>query len=148
MEIILKQDFLSLGHVGEIVKVKDGFGRNYLVPKGFAVLATESAKKVQAENSKQSAHKEDRLIKEAKQIIEQLKSKTFVVGAKTSTTGKIFGSVNTIQLAEEMSKKGFDIDRKKIVISNEPIKEVGKYKAIVKLYKGVQAEIEFEVVAE
>jgi len=148
MEIILLQDVTRLGSKDDIVKVRDGYGRNYLIPQKMAVVATESAKKVLAENIKQRAHKEAKLKEAALEIAEQLKNKQLIIGAKTSTTGKIFGSVNTIMIAEALSKKGFEIDRKQISIPDDSIKEVGKYKAKIKLHKEVVVEIEFEVVSE
>ena len=148
MEIILLQDIASLGTKDDIVNVKDGYGRNYLIPKKMAIVATESAKKVLAENIKQRAHKEAKLKASALEIAEQLKNKQLVIGAKTSTTGKIFGSVNTIMIAEAINKKGFEIDRKQISISDESIKEVGKYTAKIKLHKEVIVEMEFEVISE
>ncbi len=148
MEIILKQDIANLGHANDIVTVKNGYGRNYLVPKGYAILATTSAKKVHAENLKQRAHKEAKIKDQATVIADQLKNKEIKIGAKTSTTGKIFGSVNNIQLAEAINKKGFEIDRKVISIKEEAVKEVGTYTAIIKLHKEVIVELPFEVVAE
>ncbi|MFH2143414.1 MAG: 50S ribosomal protein L9 [Bacteroidota bacterium] len=148
MEIILKQDVPTLGEKGDIVKVKDGYGRNYLIPKGFAVVATSSAKKVHAENVKQKAHKEEKLKDEALKFAQKLENKTLQIGAKTSSTGKIFGSVNTIQIAEALSKKGFEVDRKNITIQEDSIKEVGTYNATVKLHKEVKVNIVFEVFAE
>ena len=149
MEIILKQDINKLGNKSDIVNVKPGYANNYLIPKGFATIATESAKKVLAENLKQQAHKEERLRNDAIALAEQIKNKEIKIGAKTSTTGKIFGSVNTIQIAEALAKKGIEVDRKNITIENENnIKEVGKYNATIKLYKDVKATIEFEVVSE
>ncbi len=148
MEIILLQDVTRLGSKDDIVKVKDGYGRNFLIPQKMAIVATESAKKVLAENIRQKAHKEAKLKAAALEIAEQLKSKQLVIGAKTSTTGKIFGSVNTIMLAEAINKKGFEIDRKQILIADDSIKEVGKFTAKIKLHKEVVVEIEFEVVSE
>ncbi len=148
MEIILLQDVPKLGHKDEIVKVKDGFGRNYLIPKGLAKIATSSAKKVHAENLKQKAFKEEKIKSEALTLAEKLSNLKLVIGAKTSTTGKIFGSVNTIQIAESLKEKGFEIERKNIILPDEQIKEIGKYKATIKLHTEVKAEIEFEVVAE
>ncbi|MFO7862758.1 MAG: 50S ribosomal protein L9 [Salinivirgaceae bacterium] len=148
MEIILKQDILNLGHTDDIVEVKSGYARNHLIPKGMAILADSSAKKVLAENKRQRAHKEAKLIEEATKIAEQIKGKEIKIGAKTSSTGKIFGSVNTIQIAEALAKKGFDIDRKKIAIPGNAIKEVGTYKANIGLHKEVNVEIEFEVFSE
>ena len=149
MEVILKQDYAKLGSKDDIVKVKDGFGNNFLIPQGIATLATESAKKVLAENKKQQAHQEEKLRNEALAKVAQIEGKEIKIGAKTSTTGKIFGSVNTIQIAEALAKKGIEVDRKQISIADEAnIKEIGKYKATVKLYKDVKTTIEFEVVSE
>ncbi len=149
MEIILKEDVNHLGNAGEIVSVKSGYGSNYLIPKGLATLATASAKKVHAEVVKQRTNKDERLKTQAVELAEQIKNKKFKIGAKTSTTGKIFGSVNNIQIAEALAAKGFDIDRKKITLLDEAnIKEVGTHKAIIKLYKDVKIEIAFEVVSE
>jgi len=148
MDIILKQDVANLGQKDDIVKVKNGYARNYLIPKGLATTATESAKKVLAENTRQRAHKEAKVKAEAQSIAEKMKGLKLIIGAKTSTTGKIFGSVNTIMLAEALKDKGFDIDRKNIIFDEEHIKEVGVYKAKAKLHKEVSIEIEFEIVAE
>jgi large subunit ribosomal protein L9 len=148
MEIILKQDMPSLGHTNDIVTVKNGYARNYLIPKGYAIAATVSAKKVLAENIKQRAHKEAKIKGDAESIAKQLEGIKLVIGAKTSSTGKIFGSVNTIQIAEALSEKGLEVDRKNINIKEEHIKEVGNYTAEVKLHRDVKVTIEFEVVAE
>lgn len=148
MEVILLQDVARLGSKDDVVKVKDGFGRNYLIPQKMAVIATDSAKKVLAENIKQRAHKEAKLKELALAVAEKLKAVQLVVGAKTSTTGKIFGSVNTIMLAEAINAKGFEIDRKQISISEESIKEVGNYSAKIKLHREVVVELPFEVVSE
>lgn len=148
MEIILTQDIERLGSKDDVVKVKDGFARNYLIPQKKAIVATSTAKKVLAENIKQRAHKEAKLKNEALAIAEKLANKKISIGAKTSSLGKIFGSVNTIQLAEAINKKGFEIDRKQILLPEDHIKEVGTYSAKVKLHKEVIIEIEFEVVAE
>ena len=148
MEIILKQDILNIGQKDDIVKVKDGFGRNFLIPKGLAISASESAKKVLAENIRQRAHKEAKIKNEALGQAEKMKGLKLKIGAKTSTTGKIFGSVNTIQLAESIKEKGFEIDRKNIIFDEDHIKEIGLYKAKIKLHKEVSVEIEFEIFAE
>jgi large subunit ribosomal protein L9 len=148
MEIILKQDINTLGQKDDIIKVKDGYGRNFLIPKGFATAASASAKKVLAENIKQRAHKETKIKDAAQAQAEKMKGIKLKIGAKTSTTGKIFGSVNTIMLAEAIKEKGFEVDRKNIVFDEEHIKEVGNYKAKVKLHKEVSVEIEFEIFAE
>lgn len=148
MEVILKEDIQTLGFKDDVVKVKNGYANNYLIPKGFAKPATKSAKKVLAENLKQRAHKDEKLRADANAIAEQLQNKEFRVGAKTSTTGKIFGSVTNIQLADTINKKGFDIDRKTISIVQKEVKEVGKYQAVIRLHRDVKTEIEFEVVSE
>ena len=148
MEIILKQDIVNLGFKNELIEVKNGYGRNYLIPKGYAILATESAKKVHAENMKQRAHKEEKIKAEATALAEKINAVTLKVGAKTSSKGKIFGSVNTIQLSEALTKEGIDIDRKKIVLKADAIKEVGDYTAVIKLHREVSAELKFEVVTE
>lgn len=148
MEIILIQDVERLGSKDDIVNVKDGFARNYLIPQKKAVIATGSAKKIMAENIKQRAHKESRLRKEAQAIAEKLANKNVKIGAKISSSGKIFGSVNTIQVAEAINKKGFEIERKQITLPADSIKEVGTYIAKIKLFKDVVVDLEFEVVGE
>lgn len=148
MEIILKQDIQNLGYKDDIINVKDGYARNYLIPNGYAINATASAKKVHAENLKQRAHKEEQIKNEAQAIAEKLEGVSLSIGAKASSKGKIFGSVNTIQLAEALKEQGFDIDRKMISIKEELIKEVGKYTAKVRLHKEVQIEVPFEIIAE
>lgn len=148
MEIILKQDVANLGHKDDIVNVKNGYGRNYLIPNGMAVAATESAKKVNAENIKQRAHKEAKIKADAEVIAKKLEGIKLTIGAKTSSTGKIFGSVNTIQIAESLQEKGFEIDRKNISIKEDQVKEVGSYTAEIKLHREVKVSIGFEVVAE
>jgi len=148
MEIILIQDVDQLGSKDDIINVKDGFARNYLIPQKKAVIATSSAKKVMAENIKQRAHKQDRMRKEAQDIADKLANKKVKIGAKISSSGKIFGSVNTIQVAEAINKKGFEIDRKQITLPEDSIKEVGTYTAKIKLFKDVVVELEFEVVGE
>ncbi|WP_372773467.1 50S ribosomal protein L9 [Mangrovibacterium sp.] len=148
MEIILLQDINNLGSKDDIVKVKDGYGRNYLIPQKLAIVANSSTKKVLAENIKQRAHKEAKLKEVAMALAAQLEGKEVVIGAKTSTSGKIFGSVNTIQLAEAINKLGFEIDRKQIRLSEDTIKEVGKYTAKIKLHKEVLVDFNFEVVSE
>jgi large subunit ribosomal protein L9 len=148
MEVILKEDVANLGHKNDIVTVRPGYGRNYLIPRGIAILATESAKKVFAENKRQQAHKEEKIRNEALELAGKLEGKKVTIGAKTSSTGKIFGSVNNIQIAEALEKEGFSIDRKSISIVDNAVKEVGSYKASVKLHRDVKVEIDFEVVSE
>ena len=147
MQFILKEDVINLGYKDDIVTVKDGYGRNFLIPMGKAVIASESAKKVLAENLKQRAHKLAKIKEDALALAEKLKEVSLTIGAKTSSTGTIFGSVNNIQIAEELAKKGFEVDRK-IIIIKEAVKEVGNYKATIKLHKEVSVEIPFEVVSE
>ena len=147
MQVILKEDVINLGYKDDVVTVKDGYGRNFLIPTGKAVIASESARKVLAENLKQRAHKLAKIKTDAEALAAKLNGLTLTMGAKTSATGTIFGSVNNIQVAAELAKKGFEIDRKTIVIKDS-IKEVGTYKAIVKLHREVSAEITLEVVSE
>ena len=146
MEIILLTDIANLGHKDDIVDVKQGYGRNYLIPQGYAILATPSARKVVAENLRQRAHKEAKLKAEAEEIAAQLAEVKLTIGAKTSSTGKIFGSVNSIMISESLKEKGFDIDRKKIVLKD--VKEIGTYTALIKLHREVKVDVQFEVVSE
>lgn len=148
MEIILKQDMPNLGLKGDIVNVKNGYAINYLIPKGYAAQATPSIKKMHLENLKQREHKEENIRAEARELGVKLEEVKLIIGAKTSSSGKIFGSVNTIQIGEALQNKGFDIDRKKISVEGDQIKEVGKYKATIKLHRDVSVEIDLEVVAE
>nr|WP_297165806.1 50S ribosomal protein L9 [uncultured Dysgonomonas sp.] len=147
MQVILKEDVANLGYKDDVITVKDGYGRNYLLPQGKAVIATESAKKMLAENLKQRAHKLEKIKQDAQDLAAKLEGVTLSVGAKTSSTGTIFGSVTNIQIAEALEKKGYNVDRKVIVIK-EAVKEVGSYKALLKLHKEVSVEIPFEVVSE
>ena len=148
MEIILKQDVENLGHRDDIVNVKPGYGRNYLIPQGYAILATETAKKIHAENMKQRAHKEAKLREEAEDLAAKMEGLELTIATKTSSTGKIFGSINTIMLAEALATKGFEIDRKNILMKDKSIKEVGKYNASVRLYKNIKANFSFNVITE
>ena len=148
MNVILKQDMPNLGHRDDIVTVKDGYARNYLIPKGYAINATTQARKVHEENLRQRAHKEAQLKEAAEQLAAQMKDISLSIGAKTSTKGKIFGSVNTIQIAEALIEKGFDVERKNISIKDDLIKEIGSYSATVKLHKEVLVDIPFEIVSE
>lgn len=148
MEIILKQDIPNLGYKDDLVTVKNGYGRNYLLPQGLAIIANESNKKMRAENLKQRAHKEEKIRKEAEEMRTKLENVTITIGAKTSTTGKIFGSVNNIQLSEALKKEGYEIDRKNILVKGDAIKEVGEYNAKIKLHKEVEFDLPFVVVSE
>eukprot|EP01012_Entosiphon_sulcatum_P028736 TRINITY_DN34845_c0_g1_i1.p1 TRINITY_DN34845_c0_g1~~TRINITY_DN34845_c0_g1_i1.p1 ORF type:complete len:149 (-),score=29.61 TRINITY_DN34845_c0_g1_i1:33-479(-) len=148
MEIILKKDLKGLGYKNDIVKVKNGYGRNFLIPQGIAVLATESNKKMQAEEIKQSSFKEQKLRTEATAIAEKLADVTVKVGAKAGESGKIFGSVTNIQLADALKKAGYEVDRKNIEMNEDAVKTLGTYSAKVRLFKEVSATINFEVIAE
>lgn len=147
MEIILKEDIANLGYKNDIVTVKAGYGRNYLIPTGKAVIASPAAKKQLAEELKQRAHKLEKIKKDAEELAAQLKDVSLKIATKVSSTGTIFGSVGNIQIAEELEKLGHKIDRKIIVVKDN-VKEVGHYKALIKLHKDVTVEIPFEVVAE
>lgn len=147
MEIILKEDVANLGYKNDIVTVKSGYGRNYLIPTGKAVIASLSAKKMLAEELKQRAHKLEKIKKDAEAVAESLKGVSLTIPTKVSATGVIYGSVGNIQIADELAKLGHNIDRKIIVVKDQ-VKEVGHYVAIVKLHKEVSVEIPFEVVAE
>jgi large subunit ribosomal protein L9 len=147
MEVILKEDIVNLGYKDDVVNVKKGYARNFLIPQGKAVIASESARKVLAENQKQRAHKIAQLKADAQAIADKLQGVSLTIGAKTSSTGTIFGSVTNIQIADALRGKGFEIDRKQILIK-DTVKEVGSYKAVVKLHKEVSVEIPFDVIAE
>jgi large subunit ribosomal protein L9 len=147
MKIILKEDVQGLGYKDDVVEVKAGYGRNYLIPTGKAVIATPSALKVLAENQRQRAHKLAKIKADAEALAAQIQGvENLVIAAKTSETGTVFGSVNAAQIAEALEKNGITVDRKLIVVA--PVKEVGKYTATVNLHKEVSAELSFEVVAE
>ncbi|GAF03400.1 50S ribosomal protein L9 [Saccharicrinis fermentans] len=148
MDVILKDDIANLGHKNEVVKVKNGYGRNYLIPQGLAVLATPSAIKVHEENMRQRAHKEEKIKNDALEVAKKMEGLSLTLGAKTSTTGKIFGSVNTIQIAEALEKEGYTVERKNISIKEDQVKEIGKYVATIKLHREVKVEVNFDVVAE
>ena len=147
MEVILKEDVVNLGYKDDIVNVKKGYARNYLIPQGKAIIATESSKKVLAENLRQRAHKLEQIKAAALALAEKMEGISLTIGAKTSSTGTIFGSVTNIQIADALKEKGFDVERKTIVIK-DAVKEVGNYIAIAKLHKEVSVEIPFEVIAE
>jgi large subunit ribosomal protein L9 len=148
MEIILKQDVDNLGHKHDIVTVKAGYARNYLIPQGFAVAATKTARKVAEEVIRQQAHKAAKAMEQAQGLAEALNNLKVSIGAKAGENGKIFGSVNAIQLAEAIQKAGYDIERKQINLSEDHIKTLGTYAAEVKVYKGVKATVNFDVVAD
>ena len=149
MEIILKQDVPHLGHKDDVVVVKNGYATNYLIPQGFAIMATPSAKKVHAENLRQRAHKEAALRAEAEALAAKLNGVQVTVVTKVSASGKIFGSVNNIQVAEALAAQGFEMDRRNItIVGEDKLQEVGLYEATVKCYKDIKATIKVEVVAE
>jgi large subunit ribosomal protein L9 len=149
MEVILREDIPGVGYKNDLVTVKNGYGRNYLIPKGLAVLATETAKKVLTEDKKQKAHKEEKILKEAEELGKALESLKVKIAAKAGTSGKIFGSVNDVQLANAIKEQhNFDVDRKDISVDGDSIKELGEYTAKIRLHKEVIAEVKFEVYAE
>ncbi len=147
MEIILKENVTGLGYKDDIVNVKSGYGRNYLIPTGKAVIASPSAKKVLAENLKQRAHKLEKIKNDAQALADKLATvETLTITTKVSATGSVYGSVNSLHIAEALAKLGYEIDRKTIVLKE--VKEVGNYTATIKLHKEVAVEVAFEVVAE
>ena len=148
MEVILKKNVDKLGYTNEIVTVKPGYGRNFLIPQGYAILATSSAKKAHEEVMRQKAHKETKMLAEAQELATKLEALTVTIATKAGENGKIFGSVNTVQLAEALKVAGFDIDRKSLKIKDEPIKEVGTFEAEANLHKGVKPVFKFEVIGE
>jgi large subunit ribosomal protein L9 len=147
MEVILKQDIKNLGEKDDVVTVKPGYGRNFLFPKGYAILATVSARKVLAENLKQAAFKQEKIRKDADAIAARLEGVKLSIGAKAGESGKIFGAINTIQVADALKKEGFEVDRRRITFNEEP-KFVGDYTATLNLHKEVKVDVPFTVVAE
>ena len=148
MDIILKEDIDQLGSKNDIVSVKTGYARNFLIPQGKAIAATDSARKIVAEVIRQQSHKAAKALEAAQGVVESLNKLNFKIGAKAGESGKIFGSVNSIQLAEAIQSAGYDVERKQIKLSDEAIKELGTYEATVKVHKDAVATIKFEVVAE
>ncbi|MCB0397324.1 MAG: 50S ribosomal protein L9 [Flavobacteriales bacterium] len=148
MEIILKDYVKGLGEKNDIVRVKDGYGRNYLIPQGLGVIANDINRKVLDENLKQSAHRDAKIRQEAEELAGMLKDKVFKIGAKVGEKGRIFGSVTALQIADAIKEAGFTVDRKNISIKEEPIKELGTYSADVRLHKEVHSTVQFEVVEE
>jgi large subunit ribosomal protein L9 len=149
MEIILKQDVPNLGHKDDVVVARNGYASNYLIPQGFAIMATPSAKKVHAENLRQRSHKEAKLREDAVALAAKLEGTQVQLATKVSSTGKIFGSVNNIQVGEVLAALGYEIDRRSITITGESnIKEIGLYDAVVKIYKDIKASIKVEIVGE
>jgi large subunit ribosomal protein L9 len=148
MEVILREDIPNLGYKDDIISVKNGYALNYLIPKGLAVSATPPARKAHQEILRQRAHKEEKIKQLAQELAEKIKDITLMIGAKTSSKGKIFGSVNAIQISEALKEKGFEIDRKLITFKEDLIKEVGTYHATITLHKEVKIDIPFEIVGE
>jgi len=148
MELILRQDVEGLGFKDDIVTVKNGYGRNFLIPQGEAILATSSAKKVLAENLKQRAFKEKKIVDDANKIAEAIKALEIKIAAKVGSGDKLFGSVNNINVAEALEKSGQNIDKKFINVSGGSVKRLGKYNAIVRLHREVSVDLSFEVVAQ
>lgn len=146
MKVILKEDVKKLGFKDDICEVRDGYGRNFLIPRGKAVLATSSALKVQAENVRQAKFKQERVRQEADSLRDKMESITLTIGTKAGSNGKIFGSVTSIQVAQALKDRGFDIDRRKILVDD--IKMLGEYKATVNIHREVSVEINLDVVQE
>jgi len=147
MEIILKEDITGLGYKNDVVKVKNGYGRNYLIPRGLALMATDSAKRVVAENIKQVAHKAEKLKTDAQNLADRIGETVLNLYTKAGESGKIFGAITTLQIADELKSKGFDVDRKKVSFKGE-VKSVGQYVVLIDLHKEVKKEITFNVIAE
>lgn len=147
MEVILKQDVAGLGYKNDIVKVKAGYGNNYLIPNGFALVATDSNKKLVQENIRQAAHKAAKIKQDAEALAAKIGDLTIEIGTKAGESGKIFGAVTALQIADVLKAKGFDIDRKKVVLKESP-KQLGTYNATLDLHKEVKHEIKVSVVAE
>ena len=148
MEVILKKNVDNLGYTNEIVSVKPGYGRNFLIPQGYAVLATASAKKAHEEIMKQKSHKDSKILAEAQELAAKIEATSVKIVTKVGEKGKIFGSVNTVQLSEALKAEGIEIDRKSLKIKDEPIREIGTYEASANLHKDVKATFSFEVVGE
>lgn len=148
MEIILKEEIEKLGSKDDLVTVKDGYARNYLIPQGKAIFASASAKKMREEDLKQKAHKLAKVKEHAEKVAKDLESMVVTIGAKVGESGKIFGSVNTVQLADAIRKLGIEVDRKNIKMNEDSIKQIGKYTASVKLHKEITVDVAFEVVEE
>jgi len=149
MKIILKQDIAKLGYINDIINVKNGYARNYLIPKGIAIQATSQNEKILAEVLKQKAHKEEKIRNEAQALATSIEAVSLTIGAKVGTSGKLFGSVNAMQIADALKEQGnIDIDRKKLVVDSDKINGVGEFTATINLHREVKATLKFEVVAE
>ncbi len=147
MEIILKEDISGLGYKNDVVKVRNGYGRNFLIPRGLALMATDSAKRVVAENVKQVAHKAEKLKTDAQNLADRIGETVLNLYTKAGESGKIFGAITTLQIADELKSKGFDVDRKKVSFKGE-VKSIGQYVVLIDLHKEVKKEITFNVIAE
>lgn len=147
MEVILKQDVQGLGYKNDLVKVRPGYGRNYLIPNGLALMATDSNKKMLAENTRQAAHKAAKLKQDAEALAQKIGDLTIEIGTKAGDSGRIFGAITGLQVSEVLKAKGFDVDRKRVIFKSQP-KELGEYKATLDLHKEVKHEITVKVVAE
>lgn len=147
MEVILKQDVQGLGYKNDVIKVKSGYGRNYLIPNGFALLASPSNKKMMEENIRQAAHKAERVRQDAASLAAKIGELTIDMGTKAGESGKIFGAITALQVSDLLKAKGFDIDRRKIVFKETP-KELGTYPVVLDLHKEVKHEIKINVIAE
>lgn len=147
MDVILKTDIKGLGYKNDLVEVKPGYGRNYLIPQGFAVLATASNKRVLEENIKQAAHKAEKIKTSAEALAEKISSTTLEIKAKIGDSGKIFGKVTTLQISDALADKGIEVDRKKISI-NQPVSTAGEFEAEIDLHREVNTTVKFVVVAE
>ncbi len=148
MELILKQDVENLGFKDDIVTVKNGYGRNFLIPTGHAILATSSAKKVLAENLKQRAFKEQKIVEDANKVADAIKALELKIASKVGTGDRLFGSVNNIDVAEALEKAGQAVDKKFITVAGGSVKRLGKYNAVVRLHRSVSVDLAFEVVAQ
>ncbi|MCJ8288601.1 MAG: 50S ribosomal protein L9 [Crocinitomicaceae bacterium] len=148
MEVILKKNVDNLGYSNEVVSVKSGYGRNFLIPQGYAVLATASAKKAHEEIMKQKSHKDSKILAEAQELATKIEGTSVKIVTKVGEKGKIFGSVNTLQLSEALKAQGVEVDRKSLKIKDEPIREIGTFEASANLHKDVKATFSFEVVGE
>lgn len=149
MEIILKQDVPNLGYTNDLITVKDGYARNYLIPKGYAIVATPSAKKMLEENLRQKGHKAEKIMVDAETNAKAIDGLQLRIAAKASSSGRIFGSVNPLQIAEALAEQhNIEVDRKKIFIDGDTVKDLGTYQATIKLHKDIEANISFEVYAE
>lgn len=147
MEVILKEDIKGLGYKNDVVKVKPGYGRNFLIPQGYALPATDSNRKIVAENLKQAAHKAEKLKKDAEHLAEKIGDIVLEIKAKVGENDKIFGAVTTLQISDALKARGFDVDRKKLAISGE-VKTLGEYDATVDLHREVKHTVRFKVVAD